>query len=167
VLQGGGVAGAALVPKPFGSWGLSDDELGQILGRPDGRKPAARKLLAEAGYGPASPLRFEAQTRGIATYVDLASYVVSENYTCASLRNYTGYCDEGVSRLIEQQSQELDLRKRVALVHEIQKKLIEAGARPTVAWGIDFFAHWPYVKNLVPHHSLHSFGRMQNVWLDR
>jgi ABC-type transport system substrate-binding protein len=208
------VAGAALVPKPFGSWGLGDGELGQILGRPDGRKAAARKLLAAAGYGPANPLRFEAQTRGIATYVDLASYVVSElrqvgveitvkqldsvqwygvttrkefqlginisgygvddadailfeNYTCTSLRNYTGYCDEGVSRLIEQQSRELDLRKRVALVHEIQRKLIEAGARPTVAWGIDFFAHWPYVKNLVPHHSLYSFGRMQNVWLDR
>ena len=42
-----------------------------------------------------------------------------------------------------------------------------SGARPTVAWGIDFFAHWPHVKNLVPHHSLYSFGRMQNVWLDR
>jgi hypothetical protein len=62
-----------LVPKPFGSWGLSDGELGQIPGRPDGRKAAARTLLAEAGYGPASPLRFEAQTRGIATDVDLAS----------------------------------------------------------------------------------------------
>jgi hypothetical protein len=36
-----------------------------------------------------------------------------------------------------------------------------------VAWGIDHFAHWPYVKGLVPHHSLYSFGRMQNVWLDR
>jgi len=214
VLQGGGVAGAALVPKPFGSWGLGEGELVQILGRPEGRKALARKLLAEAGYGPSAPLRFEAQTRGIATYVDLASYVVSElrqvgveitvkqldsvqwygvttrkefqlginisgygvddpdailfeNYTCTSLRNYTSYCDEGVSRLIEQQSQELDLRKRVALVHEIQKKLTEAGARPTVAWGIDFFAQWPYVKNLVPHHSLYSFGRMQNVWLDR
>jgi peptide/nickel transport system substrate-binding protein len=214
VLQGGGVAGAALVPKPFGSWGLGEGELVQILGRPEGRKALARKLLAEAGYGPSAPLRFEAQTRGIATYVDLASYVVSElrqvgveitvkqldsvqwygvttrkefqlginisgygvddpdailfeNYTCTSLRNYTSYCDEGVSRLIEQQSQELDLRKRVALVHEIQKKLTEAGARPTVAWGIDFFAQWPHVKNLVPHHSLYSFGRMQNVWLDR
>jgi len=214
VLQGGGVAGAALVPKPFGSWGLSEGELVQTMGRPDGRKALARKLLAEAGYGPAKPLRFEAHTRGIATYVDLASYVVSElkqvgveitvkqldsvqwygvttrkefqlginisgygvddpdailfeNYTCTSLRNYTSYCDEGVSRLIEQQSQELDLRKRVALVHEIQKKLTDAGARPTVAWGIDFFAHWPHVKNLVPHHSLYSFGRMQNVWLDR
>jgi len=37
----------------------------------------------------------------------------------------------------------------------------------TVAWGIDHFAHWPYVKGLVPHHSLYSFGRMQNVWMDR
>jgi peptide/nickel transport system substrate-binding protein len=177
-------------------------------------RAAARKLLAEAGYGPPNPLRFEAQTRAIATYVDLASYVVSElrqvgveiqikpldsvqwdgittrkefqlginisgygvddpdailfeNYTCASLRNYTGYCDEGVSRLIEQQSQELDQKKRLALVQEIQRRLTAAGARPTVAWGIDHFAHWPQVKNLVPHHSLYSFGRMQNVWLDR
>ena len=214
VLQGAAVAGAALVPRPFGSWGLGDADLAQLLGKPEGRKAAARKLLAEAGYGPANPLRFEAQTRAIATYVDLASYVVSElrqvgveiqvkpldsvqwygittrkefqlginisgygvddpdailfeNYTCASLRNYTGYCDEGVSRLIEQQSQELDQKKRLAVVQEIQKRLTAAGARPTVAWGIDHFAHWPYVKGLVPHHSLYSFGRMQNVWLDR
>jgi peptide/nickel transport system substrate-binding protein len=214
VLQGAGVVGAALAPRPYGSWGLGDGELGQILGNREGRKAAAKKLLAEAGHGPANPLRFEAQTRAIATYVDLTSYVVNElkqvgveitvkqldsvqwygittrkefqlginisgygvddpdailfeNYTCTSLRNYTGYCDEGVSRLIDQQSQELDPKKRLALVHQVQRKLIEAGARPTVSWGIDHFAHWARVKNLVPHHSLYSFGRMQEVWLDR
>jgi peptide/nickel transport system substrate-binding protein len=214
VLQGAGVPGAALAPKPFGSWGLSEPELTPILGKPEARKAAARKLLAEAGYTAATPLRLEAHTRAIATYVDLTSYVVGElklvgvdasvkqldsvqwyalttkkefqlginisgygvddpdailfeNYTCTSLRNYTGYCDEGVSRLIEQQSQELDPKKRLALVHEVQKKLVEAGARPTVGWGIDHFANWPHVKNLVPHHSLYSFGRMQEVWLDR
>jgi hypothetical protein len=26
---------------------------------------------------------------------------------------------------------------------------------------------WPHVKNLVPHHSLYNYGRMQEVWLDR
>ena len=57
--------------------------------------------------------------------------------------------------------------KRLALVHQIQKKLTEAGARPTVGWGIDHFAQWPHVKNLVPHNSLYNFGRMQEVWLDR
>jgi peptide/nickel transport system substrate-binding protein len=214
VLQGSGVEGAALVPRPYGSWGLGGPELLQILGKPERRKETARKLLAEAGYGPANPLRFEAQTRAIATYVDLTSYVVNElkqvgvdisvkaldsvqwygittrkefqlginisgygvddpdailfeNYGCNSSRNYTGYCDEAVSKLIEQQSQELDPKKRLALVHEVQRKLTEAGARPTVSWGVDHFAHWPRVKNLIPHHSLYSFGRMQEVWLDR
>jgi hypothetical protein len=52
-------------------------------------------------------------------------------------------------------------------IHEIQKKLTLAGARPTVSRGIDHFAHWPHVTNLVPHHSLDSFGRMQEVGLDR
>ena len=214
VLGGAAVVGAALVPKPFGSWGLGETELTALLGKPDGRKAAARKLLAEAGHGPANPLRFEAQTRSIASYVDLASYVVNElkqvgldvsvkpldsvqwygvttrkefqlginisgygvddadailfeNYGCSSSRNYTGYCDEGVMKMMDQQSQELDPKKRLALVHEIQKKLTLAGARPTVSWGIDHFTHWPHVKNLVPHHSLYSFGRMQEVWLDR
>src|SRR5262247_3664111 len=63
VLHGAGVTGAALAPRPYGSWGLSESELTSILGKPEGRKAAARKLLAEAGYGPARPLRFEAQTR--------------------------------------------------------------------------------------------------------
>ncbi len=214
VLQGAGVMGAALVSPPYGSWGLGERDLMQIYGKPEGRKATARKLLSEAGYGPANPLRFEAHTRAIATYVDLASYVVNElkqvgveialkqvdsvqwysittrkefqlginisgygvddpdailfeNYTCTSLRNYTSYCDEAVSRMIDQQSQELDPVKRLALVHQVQKKLADAGARPTVSWGIDHFAHWPHVKNLIPHHSLYSFGRMQEVWLDR
>ena len=42
-----------------------------------------------------------------------------ENYGCGSIRNYTGYCDELVSKLIEQQSQELDPKKRLALVRQI------------------------------------------------
>jgi hypothetical protein len=48
-----------------------------------------------------------------------------------------------------------------------RRSLTLDGARPTVSWGIDHFAHWPHVKHVVPHHSLYSFGRMQEVWLDR
>jgi peptide/nickel transport system substrate-binding protein len=99
--------------------------------------------------------------------VDDPDAILFEDYTCTSLRNYTSYCDEAVSRMIDQQSQELDPVKRLALVHQAQKKLAEAGARPTVSRGVDHFAHWPPVKNLIPHHSLYSFGRMQEVWLDR
>src|SRR5262249_58095161 len=59
-------------------WGVEAAALTQIRGKPDGRKAVARKLLAEAGYGPSNPLRFETHTRAIANYVDLASYVVNE-----------------------------------------------------------------------------------------
>jgi peptide/nickel transport system substrate-binding protein len=90
-----------------------------------------------------------------------------ENFGCGSVRNYTGYCDEAVSRLIDQQSQELDPRKRAALVAQIQRKLEEDAARPMMGWRLDYFGHWPYVHNLVPHHYLYSYGRMQEVWLDR
>jgi peptide/nickel transport system substrate-binding protein len=90
-----------------------------------------------------------------------------ENYACGSLRNYTGYCNEQVMKLIDAQSQELDQKKRAALVARIQKQLEEEGARPTMGWRLDYFSHWPYVKNLVPHHSIYNWGRMQDVWVDK
>jgi len=56
----------------------------------------------------------------------------------------------------------------VACGHEISQKKIEVdAARPVLAWRYDYFAHWPHVKNLVPHHTPYSYGRMQEVWLDR
>ena len=39
-----------------------------------------------------------------------------ENFACGSPRNYGGYCNEQVMKMIEQQSQELDPKKRLALV---------------------------------------------------
>src|SRR5438067_4815735 len=46
-----------------------------------------------------------------------------ENYGCGSPRNYSGYCNEQVQKLIDAQSQELDPKKRLALIAQIQKKL--------------------------------------------
>jgi hypothetical protein len=48
-----------------------------------------------------------------------------ENFACDSPRNYMGYCDEQVMKLIDAQSQELDVPKRAALVAQIQRKLEE------------------------------------------
>jgi hypothetical protein len=36
----------------------------------------------------------------------------------------------------------------------------------TLGWRLDYFAVWPYVKNLVPQHSIYGWGRMQEVWRD-
>jgi peptide/nickel transport system substrate-binding protein len=90
-----------------------------------------------------------------------------ENYACGSPRNYGDYCDEQVMTLIDRQSQETDPQKRVALVAEIQKKLEDDAARPTMGWRTDKFAHHAHVKNLVPHSVVYNCCRMQEVWLDR
>jgi peptide/nickel transport system substrate-binding protein len=70
-------------------------------------------------------------------------------------------------KMIEQQSQELNVAKRMGMVAAIQKKLEEDGARPVMGWRLDYFPMWPYVKNLVPHSNIYNYGRMQEVWLDK
>jgi len=90
-----------------------------------------------------------------------------ENFACGSQRNYSQYCNPEVDRLIDAQSQELDPAKRRGLAADIQRRLEADGARPVLAWDLDYYAVWPYVHNLVPHNSVYSYARLQEVWLDR
>src|SRR5260370_4684382 len=46
-----------------------------------------------------------------------------ENYVCGADRNYTGYCNPEVDKLIDQQSIEPDPGKRRRLVSQIEKTL--------------------------------------------
>jgi len=89
-----------------------------------------------------------------------------QHYSCGSPLNYARYCDEGIARLIDEQSQELDPKKRLAEVRDIQLKLEQAASRPMLEWRLDYFTTWPQVKNLIPHHSIYGWGRLQDVWLD-
>jgi peptide/nickel transport system substrate-binding protein len=216
VHQGGAVVGAAMAPKPFGVWGLLDKDLAGLpgYGPAADEKAKARKLLAEAGFGPSNPLKVEMATRAIPIYLDFAAFAVNElkqigveatlkqietaqwhplatrkeyqaapnltgigaddpdanlyeNFACGSPRNYTGYCDELVMKQFDAQSQELDPKKRLAMVVEIQKKLEQDVARPTISWRLHYHLQWQHVRNLVPHQSIYNWGRMQEVWLDR
>jgi peptide/nickel transport system substrate-binding protein len=90
-----------------------------------------------------------------------------ENYKCGSSRNYTDYCSEAMDRLIDQQSQELDRGRRLKIVGDIQRKLEADVARPMLGWRKEYFAQWPYVRNLLAHNALYNYGRMQEVWLDK
>jgi peptide/nickel transport system substrate-binding protein len=216
VHQGGGVVGASMAPKPFGVWGLLDKDQTDLLGygKPADDKAKAKKLLAEAGFGPGKPLKLELAARAIPIYLDLASFVINElkqvgveatlkqvetaqwhplatrkefqaapnltgvgvddpdanyfeNFACGSPRNYGGYCNEQVMKMIEAQSQELDPKKRMRMVADIQKKLEEDAARPTIDWRQEYYLQWQHVKNLIPHQSIYNWGRMQEVWLDK
>jgi peptide/nickel transport system substrate-binding protein len=216
VHRGAAVVGASLAPKPWGVWGLLEKDLSQLpgYGGVAAGRAQARKLLAEAGFGPGNPLKVEIVTRAIAIYLDFSGFVVSElkqvgveatlkqietaqwhpmvtrrefqiganltglgvddpdanfyeNYACGSSRNYGDYCNEEVTRLIEQQSQEIDQQKRLAIVWQIQRKLEEDAARPTMGWRTDRFAHYPYVRNLIPNQVTYNCCRLQEVWLDK
>jgi peptide/nickel transport system substrate-binding protein len=78
--QGAAVIGGVLLPKPYGVWGLSEAEQKKLpgFGDPAKQKAEAKKLLAEAGYGPSNPLKFTVSTRAIQTYIDIASYVIDQ-----------------------------------------------------------------------------------------
>ncbi len=214
--QGAAIIGGVMLPKPYGVWGLPEEEQRKLpgFGDPAKQKAEAKKLLAEAGYGPSKPLKFAVSTRAIPTYVDIASYILDqfkqvgieatleqvetgvwhakmsrgefevavnltgigpddpdanfyENFKCGSLRNYPDYCNQEVYSLIEKQSQTLDQKKRLQLVHELDKRLQLDGARLMLGWSKEYVVMWPYVKNLVPHQSIYNYGRMQEVWLDK
>ncbi len=216
VHQGGAIVGAAMAAPPYGAWGLPERDLARLpgFGKPDEDKAKAKKLLADAGFTPSSPLRVEIVTRALAIYLDVAGFVIGElkkvgvdatlrqvdsaqwfpmltrrefqlainitghglddpdanfyeNYACGSPRNYPDYCDAEVTRLIDAQSQELDPKRRLELVRQIQLKLEDGGPRPTLAWRLDHFVQWPHVRGLVPHHVEHNWARMQDVWLER
>ncbi len=214
--QGGAVLGAAMLPRPYGVWGVSEKDLLALpgYGGADEMKARARKLLGEAGITPDKPLKVEMATRAIAIYVDMASFVINElkqvgidatlkqvetaqwhpmatrgeyqiganltglgtddpdanfyeNYACGSPRNYSQYCNEEMMKLFDRQSQELDAKKRLEMVIAIQKRLEQDAARPILAQRLDYFAHWPHVKGLVPHNNVYNFTRFQDVWRDK
>ena len=90
-----------------------------------------------------------------------------ENYACGSPRNYSQYCNEEVMKMFDRQSQELDPKKRLDQVIAIQKRLEQDAPRPILAQRLDYFAHWPHVKGLVPHNNVYNFSRFQDVWRDK
>lgn len=214
--QGAAILGGAALPPPYGEWGLPAAELAKLpgYGDPVKDKAEARKLLAEAGYSAANPLKVTVSTRTSDIYIDIATWGVSElkavgidatleqvesvqwfgrlarrdfqlainvtrvaaddpdanfaeNYSCGSQRNYTDYCNKELETLFEQASRETEHGRRLELVRQIDRRLQTDVARPILAHRLDIQFYAPYVKGIVPHYNLNSYGRMQEVWLDR
>ena len=91
-----------------------------------------------------------------------------ENFYSTSDRNYTGYKNPEVDKLIEQQSAELDREKRKKLVWEIERKLAEDGARPVINSNVANTCWAPQVKGVVlQHNSIYNGWRFEDIWLDK
>ena len=91
-----------------------------------------------------------------------------ENFSCKSERNYTGYCNPEIEKLFEVQSRETDMEKRKKIVWDIDRKLLEDGARPVIMWNRASICMQPYVKGYVASvNSVYNGFRFEDVWLDK
>ena len=91
-----------------------------------------------------------------------------ENFHSTSDRNYTAYKNPEVDKMIEQQSAELDREKRKKLVWDVEKKLIEDGARPVINQNVASTCWTPQLKGvLLQHNSIYNGWRFEDIWLDR
>ena len=91
-----------------------------------------------------------------------------ENFYSTSSRNYTGYNNPEVDKMIDEQSAVTDREKRKQLVWAIEKKLIEDGARPVINQNVANTCWAPAVKGVVLQvNSIYNNWRFDDVWLDR
>ena len=102
------------------------------------------------------------------TGVDDPDQQFYENYVCGSDRNYTGYCNAELDKLVDRQSAEPDIEKRRQLVWEIERKLVEDVARPVIFYPRGGTCRKPELKGLtIMVNSIYNGWRMEDVWLDR
>ena len=102
------------------------------------------------------------------TAVDDPDPTFYENYVCGAQRNYTGYGDPEVDKLVDRQSAESDIEKRKRLVWEIERKLVEDDARPILFYYQVAVCRKPELKGLTTMaNSIYNGSRYEDLWLDR
>jgi len=91
-----------------------------------------------------------------------------ENFVCGAERNYTGYCNPEVDKLVDQQSMQSAKEKRKQLVWEIERRLAEDAARPIIfyprsgaCWQPQFKGHTMMINGN------YNGWRFEDVWLDK
>jgi peptide/nickel transport system substrate-binding protein len=102
------------------------------------------------------------------TGVDDPDQQFYENYVCGAERNYTGYCNPEVDKLVDEQSMQADTEKRKRIVWEIERKLIEDVARPVIFYPRQATCRHARVKGMtVMVNSIYNGYRYEDLWLDR
>ena len=100
--------------------------------------------------------------------VDDPDNMFVENFGCNSPRNYTGYCDADVQKLVDAQSLEPNRDKRKSIVAQIEQKLADAAIRPVLFYPVGATCRQPWVKGLtIMTNSIYNEWRMEDVWLDK
>jgi len=102
------------------------------------------------------------------TAVDDPDPAFYENYVCGAVRNYTGYCNPELDKMVDAQSEESDLEKRKRMVWAIEKKLSSDDARPILFYNRAATCWHPQVKGLtLMVNSIYNGNRFEDLWLDK
>jgi len=102
------------------------------------------------------------------TAVDDPDPAFYENYVCGAMRNYTGYCNAEVDKMVDAQSAESDAEKRKHMVWAIEKKLADDDARPILFYNRAATCRQPQVKGLtLMVNSIYNGNRFEDLWLDK
>jgi peptide/nickel transport system substrate-binding protein len=100
--------------------------------------------------------------------VDDPDQMFLENYVCGAVRNYGGYCNPELDKLVNQQSMEPDPVKRKQIVWQIERLLAEAGVRPVLFYPAGASCWEPWVKGLtLMTNSIYNGWRFEDVWIDK
>ena len=100
--------------------------------------------------------------------IDDPDVVLYENFKCASIRNYTKYCNREVEAKIDEQSSTIDPVKRKQLVQALDLMLQQEVARAAVYHSTSSACWHPYVKGyLRSTNGIYTHHRMEDVWMDK
>jgi peptide/nickel transport system substrate-binding protein len=81
LMEGQGLLGGAMLPKPVGEWGMPPEMVSKLTGYgPDSEKNIAdaQGIMQKLGYSDAKPLAIKIQTRNLPTYRDPAVIVTDQ-----------------------------------------------------------------------------------------
>jgi len=90
---------------------------------------------------------------------------VMNKFTTGASANYGKFSDPEVDKLYEQQKTELDEKKRIELVKQMQKLIIAKGNFLPGLWWTRIEARSALIKNYEPHHSHHMNRRFEDAWM--
>ena len=100
--------------------------------------------------------------------IDDPDVTLGGGFGCKSEVNRTNYCNPAVEKLLAEQSVEADVAKRKRIVWQIERVLVEDGARPVIFHGHAATCWHNHVKSYVHHeNSIYNNWRFDEVWLDK
>jgi peptide/nickel transport system substrate-binding protein len=83
------------------------------------------------------------------------------------MRNYTGYCNPELDKMVDEQSAMSDVAKRKQMVWAIEQKLADDDARPILFYPRAANCYYPKFKGLVTQaNSIYNGQRFEDLWLD-